>query len=231
VRLAPPLLAASIAAVAAAPTAAPGGAPAPAPLVVKASPVARPCVVAAAAALGSAGARVTVQAADVGPVDSAGGADVVVAAEEELTRVIEGGASMPDVEAELGRIPWVLVAPAGSPAPDVHGLVRSTASVRVPRGVIARHARASLEGVAPERVRSVRADAAAVAPQPGELALVPLSLAGRGSVAVTDVPPVLVVAVGVRASAHPDAARAFVEALASGPGNAAFRACGREASR
>src|SRR5512141_2669070 len=97
------------------------------PLVVKASPVARPCVLAAASAFGSSGARVTVQVAVVGAVDSARGADVVVAAEEELTRVIEGGASMPDVDAELGTIPWVLVGPAGSPSPDVRGLARSTA--------------------------------------------------------------------------------------------------------
>jgi hypothetical protein len=230
VRLAPPLLAASIVVLAVAPTAAPGGPPALASVVVKASPVARPCVLAATAALGATG-RVRVEAADIGTAGSAGGADVVVAAEEELTRVIEGGASMPEVEAEIGRISWVLVAPAGSSAPDVRGLDRSTAAVRVPRGVIARHARASLEGIAPERVRSVRADAAALAPQPGELALVPLSLAGRGSVSATDVRPILVLAVGVRASARPDAARAFVEALASGPGNAAFRGCGREASR
>jgi len=80
-------------------------------------------------------------------------------------------------------------------------------------------------------VRSVRPEPAAVAPRPGELSLVPLSLAGRGSVAVTQVAPVVVEAVGVRASARPDAARSFVAFLASGPGNAAFRTCGRQASR
>jgi hypothetical protein len=224
VRPATPLLAALAIPIAAA-LAAPAG-----PLVVKASPVARPCVVAAASAFG-AGARVAVVVADIAAADSARDADVVVAAEEELTRVIEGGASIPGVEAEIGKIPWVLVAPAGAAAPEIGALARSSVTVRIPHGAIARHARASLEGLAPERVRSVRADTAAVAPAPGELSLVPLSLAGKGAVAPTSVRPVVVVAVGVRASAHPDAARAFVEFLATGPGNAAFRACGREASR
>jgi hypothetical protein len=231
VRLAISLLAAPLAASLAAALGAPAAPPAGGPLVVKASPVARPCVLAAAAAIGSTATRVTVEAAEIGPVDSARGADVVVAAQEELTRVIEGGASMPEAEAEVGSIPWVLVAPPGSPSPDLSGLARADALVRVPRGAIARHARESLEGLPPGRVRSVRADAADVAPRPGELALVPLSLAGRGAVTATGVPPVLVLAVGVRASTRPDAARAFVEFLASGPGNAAFRACGREASR
>jgi len=228
VRLALPLLVVSIATA----TGGPAAPPAAGSLVVKASPVARPCVLAAAAAIGSSATRVRIEPADIGTVGSAAGADVVVAAQEELTRVIEGGASMPEAESEIGRIPWVLVAPPGSPAPnDLQGLARSDAPVRVPRGAIARHARASLEGLPPGRVRSVRAEASAVAPRAGELALVPLSLAGAGAATATQVPPVLVLAVGVRTSTRPDAARAFVEFLATGPGNAAFRACGREATR
>jgi hypothetical protein len=171
------------------------------------------------------------ETAAIGPVDSARDADVVVAAEEELTRVIEGGASMPDVDEELGRIPWVLVAPPGAKASQVGALTRSTATIRVPRGVIARHARESLENLPRDRVRSIRLDAAAVAPREGELALVPLSLAGPGTVSATSIPSILVRAVGVRATTRPDAARAFVEFLASGPGNAAFRSCGRETPR
>jgi hypothetical protein len=227
VRLALPLLAVPMA-VAFATPAAPRAKGA---LVVKASPVARPCVLAAAATIGPSATRVTVEPADIGAVDSAAGADVVVAAQEELTRVIEGGASMPEAESEIGRIPWVLVAPSGSPSPDLQSLARTDATVRVPRGAIARHARASLETLPPGRVRSVRAEEGAVEPRAGELALVPLSLAGAGAVTATRVPPVLVIAVGVRTSRQPDAARAFVEFLASGPGNAAFRACGRDVSR
>lgn len=223
-RLAPPLIAFALAAALAA-AAAPGSAP----LVVKASPVAQPCVAAAATAYGS---PVVVRTAEIGSVESGVDADVVVAAEEELTRVIEGGASLPDVEADLGTIPWVLVAPAGSLAPaGLHALSRTSAVVRVPQGVIARHARASLEALGPGRVRGVRADAATLAPRTGELALVPLSLAGRASVVATQVPPVNVVGVISRASVQADAARAFVAYLSGGRGQAAFLACGREASK
>jgi hypothetical protein len=204
-------------------------APASGPLVVKASPVAQPCVRAAASAFGSA---VAVMTAEIGPPESVAGADVVVAAEEELTRVIEGGASLPDVEADLGAIPWVLVAPAGSAAPDgLRALARTSGAVRVPQGVIARHARASLEGLEPGRVRSVRADAAALAPRAGELALVPLSLAGRGGGAATRVAPVKIVGVVSRGSVRADAARAFVEYLSGGKGQATFLACGRETAK
>jgi hypothetical protein len=224
VRLAPPLIAFALAAALSA-----SAAPVSAPLVVKASPVARPCVLAAASAYGS---RVIVRGAEIGSVDSASDADVVVAAEEELTRVIEGGASLPDVEADLGAIPWVLVAPAGSPAPaGIHALSRASGVVRVPQGVISRHARASLEALEPGRVRGVRADAATLAPRTGELALVPLSLAGRGSVAATQVPPVKVVGVVSRASVQADAARAFLRYLSGGNGQATFLACGREAAK
>jgi hypothetical protein len=203
--------------------------PASGPLVVKASPVARPCVAAAAAAYGS---HVVVRTADIGAVTSAADADVVVAAEEELTRVIEGGATVPDVEAELGAIPWVLLAPPGQAAPGaIRSLSRTGATVRVPRGAIARHARASLEGLEPGRVRGVHADAASLVPRSGELALVPLSLAGPGSVSATEVPPVNVIGVVARASARKDAARAFVEFLSAGKGQAAFLACGRETSK
>ena len=145
--------------------------------------------------------------------------------------MIEGGASMPDVEAELGRIPWVLVAPAGSPPrrarprPLDDGRARAPGRHRPPRARQPRGRRARA------RAQRARRRGRGSRRSPGELALVPLSLAGRGAATATDVPPILVLAVGVRASARPDAARAFVESLASGPGNAAFRGCGREASR
>jgi hypothetical protein len=195
---------------------------------VKASPVAQPCVLAAASAYAS---RVDVRTADIGSPASAAGADVVVAAEEELTRVIEGGGTLPDVEAELGTIPWVLVAPAGQAAPDgIRALSRTSATVRVPRGAIARHARASLEGLEPGLVRGVRADASALVPRAGELALVPLSLARHGNVSAAEVPPVTIIGVVSRSSPRTDAARAFVLFLSAGKGRAAFLACGREAS-
>ena len=78
-------------------------------LVVKASPTTSPCAAAAAEAFRRAtGSAVEVQTATIGPVGSAAGADVVVAIEEELTRVIEGGESAPDLEVDVATIPWVL---------------------------------------------------------------------------------------------------------------------------
>ena len=59
---------------------------------------------------------------------------------------------------------------------------------------------------------------------------VPLSLAGSGPVTPLDVPPLTARALGVRASARTTEARAFLDFLA-GPGNEAFRVCGRAEAR
>jgi len=212
-------LAASLALMAAAP----GGA-----LVVKASSSTSPCASAAAEAFRRArGGAVLVQTAAIGPAGSAAGADVVVAIEEELTRVIEGGESAPDLEVDVASIPWVLTG-GGPGTADLHGLARTGARVRVLGGAIGRHARQSLESLPPDRVETARTPDGLRNLPPGELALVPLSLAGPGPVAATDVPPLLAKGVGVRGSPRAGAARAFLEFLATGPGNAAFRSCGRD---
>jgi hypothetical protein len=196
-------------------------------LVVKASPATSPCAAAAAEAFRKAtGTAVLVQAAAIGPAGSAAGADVVVAIEEELTRVIEGGESAPDLEFDVATIPWVLT--GGSPgAADLQGLARSGARVRVLGGAIGRHARQSLEALPPDRVQTARTPAGLRNLAPGELALVPLSLAGPGPVVATDVPALVAQAVGVRGSPRVGAARAFLDFLTAGPGNAVFRSCGR----
>ena len=215
-------LAASLAASLAVAGATGGGA-----LVVKASPAVSPCAAAAAAAFRQAtGRAVEVRTAAIGPLGSASGADVVVAIEEELTRVIEGGESTPDLEVDVATIPWVLTGAATGTA-DVRGLARSGTHVRVLGGAIGRHARQSLEALPPDRVQSVRTPEGLRNLSPGEVALVPLSLAAPGPVAATDVPALVAQAVAVRASPNPTAARAFLDFLATGPGNAAFRACGR----
>jgi len=215
-------LAASLAAVGAAR----GGA-----LVVKASPAASPCAAAAATAFRQAtGRAVEVRTEAIGPVGSAAGADVVIAIEEELTRVIEGGESAPDLDVDVASIPWVLTG-AGPGTADLRGLARSGAHVRVLGGAIGRHARQSLESLPAARVRSVRTPEGLRGLSPGEVALMPLSLADPGPVAATDVPALLARAVGVRATPRAAAARAFLDFLATGPGNAAFRACGRPQDR
>jgi hypothetical protein len=211
-------LAASLAAIGAAR----GGA-----LVVKASPSTSPCAAAAAEAFRRAtGTAVLVKTAAIGPVGSAAGADVVVAIEEELTRVIEGGESVPDLEFDVATIPWVLT--GGSPGADLRGLARSGARVRVLGGALGRHARQSLETLPPDRVETARTPDGLRNLAAGELALVPLSLAGPGPVTATEVPALLAKAVGVRGSPSAGSARAFLDFLATGPGNAAFRSCGRD---
>jgi hypothetical protein len=202
---------------------------APSALRVKASPAVAPCVAAAAAEYErAAGRRVAVETAAVGSHDSADGADVVVAADQELNRVIESGASHPDLDVEVARIPWVLAGPPGAAAaPELRSLSRSGSVVRSLDGVVARETwrRLHLQGFTPARLERVRETPIRL--QAGEAAVVPLSLAGAGRVTTLDVPALSVHALGVRASPRKDEARAFLGFLTSEPGNAAFRACGR----
>jgi hypothetical protein len=198
-------------------------------LRVKASPAVSPCVAAALPVFQrTSGVRASLQTGDVWGASSVAGADVVVAVEEELTHVIEGGASHPDLEVDVARIPWVLVTTGREPDLDVQALERSSARVLVLGGVVGREARKSLQGLPPERVHTVTAPDGPVRLRANEAAVVPLSLAGPGEVKGLSIPPLLVRAVGVRASPRPDAARAFLEFLTSERGAAAFSACGRE---
>jgi hypothetical protein len=204
----------------------------PAALRVKASPAVAPCVAAAAAELQrSSGRRVAVETTAIGSQDSADGADVVVAADSELHRVIESGASDPDAEVEVATIPWVLAGAPGTSPPDVRSLARAGSVVRTLGGAVARETwrRLHLEGFSPARVERVRETPVRL--QSGEAAVVPLSLAGAGPLTTLDVPPLRTRALVVRASPRRDAGRAFLDFLAAGPGNAAFRACGRTESR
>lgn len=209
------------------------GAPARgAELRVKASPAVSPCVLATKPLYERAfGRRLVVETALLGPAASATGADVAVGAEEELTRVIESGASRPDLDVDVARIPWVLVGPARDAAPDLNALDRSTVRVRILGGTVGREARRSLQHLPPERLASFTSGAGPVQLAGDEVAVVPLSLAGNGQVSALSLPPLAVRAVGVRASADVEGTRRFLEFLSQGPGNAAFRACGREGGR
>jgi hypothetical protein len=205
---------------------------APPVLRVKASPAVAPCVVAAGLEYQHAtGRKLAVETAAVGSPSSADGADVVVAADQELHRVIESGASDPALEVDVARIPWVLSGAPGAAAPELRALGRSTTVVRSIEGVVARETwrRLALQGFAPARVERFRQTPPPLLP--GEAAIVPLSLAGPGPVSTLDVPPLTARALGVRASARKDAARAFLDFLAGEKGNAAFRACGRAEAR
>jgi hypothetical protein len=212
--------------------------PAAAPLRVKASPAVAPCVAAAALEYGRATGRTpAVETAAIGSPESVDGADVVVADDAELNRVIESGMTHPDQEVDVASVPWVLAGPAGAEAPSLQSLGRAARLVDVLGGVVAREAWRTLarQGVTASRVdraaRDGREPREAVRLQPGEAAVVPLSLAGSAPVTRLDVPPLRVRALGVRASSRPDAARAFLDFLAGEKGNAAFRACGRSEAR
>jgi len=207
------------------------GAPqAPAPLRVKASPAVAPCVAAAARAYERAsGRRLAVETRDLEMPESATGADLVVAADQELQRILESGTSDPRLELDVARIPWVWAGAPGAGALDPQSLAAQRGAVQLMGGIVARELRYTLEkrGRMPARVERLRDVRAPLQLAGGETAIVPLSLAGPGPVASLDVPPLWVRAVGVRASTRSSEVRAFLDFLAGEPGNAAFRACGR----
>jgi hypothetical protein len=195
---------------------------------VKASPAVATCVAAAAGEYERAtGRRLALETAAISSPSSTVGADVVVASDDELSRVIESGATHPELDVDVARIPWVLAGAPGTTTPDVRALGRSGGVVRSLDGVVAREAWRSLalQGVAPDRVERIEKGPLRLGR--GEVAVVPLSLAGDGPVSSLDVPPLTVRALGVRASARASAARAFLDFLTGEKGNAAFRACGR----
>lgn len=202
---------------------------APVPLRVKASPAVAPCAAAAGAEYARAtGVQVVVETAALLEASSAEGADVVVGADAELNRIIESGASNPELDVDVARIPWVLATAAGSASPDVATLARSTSRVRVLGGAVSREALRVLaqKDLTPANVQRIDGSAGRLRLAPGEAAIVPLSLAGPGAVSILAVPPITARALGVRSSRKAAAARAFLDFL-GGPGNAAFVACGR----
>jgi hypothetical protein len=109
--------------------------PAPSPLRVRASPAVAPCVTAAALEYERVtGRKLAVETAALGMPESADGADVVVAADQELNRIIESGTTHPDLDVDVAKIPWVLAGAAGSGALDAQSLGRTTALSRARRG-------------------------------------------------------------------------------------------------
>ena len=146
--------------------------------------------------------------------------------------MIESGATSPGLDIDVAKIPWVLARSAESSAVDVAALAHTTAPVRMLGGTAGREALRVLEkqGSAPPQLARVR-DVRELRLGQGELAIVPLSLAGSLPVSSLAVPPLTARALGVRASSRQEAARTFLDFLAGEQGNAAFRACGRSAAR
>jgi hypothetical protein len=200
----------------------------PRPLRVRASAVTVPCVeVAATAYRRATGRGITVEAGAVTAPDSGAGFDVVVGADEELTRVIEGGSSQPDLDVDVARLPWVLVGAQGGAAK----LSKSSgARVRVVDGPVGLEARAWLRKSGQVAQASTLLRGGLVSLAQDEVALVPASLAGGTGTAV-DVPPVVVRAVGMRASSNATGVAQFLAWVEKGPGNEAFCDCGKVAVR
>jgi hypothetical protein len=190
------------------------------PLAVRASGAVLPCAAAAARAYPHGSVSVT-----PGGFRDLSGADAFVGAAAEVTRALESGAAVLRSEVDIAEVPWVLVVPEGNPQ-GLRGaadLPRTASEVWVLDGVAGAHARRALAGVAPERVKPSE-DPRAL--QAAPVALVPLSLAGRGERLATEVAPLLARAVVAEGAPHSAAAAAFVRYLGSEPGQRAFAACG-----
>jgi hypothetical protein len=202
---------------AASPGAAAGGAD---EIQVRVSPAVAPCVAAAARAYTGPGRP----RLETGLLKERAPA-VIVGSSVEVDRVLDAGGALHDTDVDLAHIPWVLTVAAGHGAPPqgLAGLAASTADVAVLAGPEAYAARRALQGIPERRLRE--------GTEPGvlrsaPLALVPLSLAGKGEQVATDVPPLRARAAVARAGAASPAARAFVAFLASEAGRAAFAVCG-----
>ena len=193
------------------------------------------CVAATAAPYERAtGGRLAVETAALFDVASTDGADVVVAADQELNRIIEGGGTHPDLDVDVARIPWVLAGASAAGATGAPG-ARADDDARAGHGR-RRRARGVAQPGPPGRSprtasRACREPLAPLQLEAGEAAVVPLSLAGSLPVQSLDIPPLTARALGVRSSARTQAIRAYLDFLVGEKGNAAFRACGRTDGR
>ena len=147
---------------------------------------------------------------DVGDLDPALGADVLIGDDSEMTRLLEGGIAELETSFDLGSLPWVLVVPAGSPAGALSALAPER--VAVMGGRASRAARESLQGMPAERVRVSR-DADEL--RRARYALVPRSLAGPGEQRASGVRPLMAVTAVVAGAPHPFGARALLTFLRS----------------
>lgn len=149
-------------------------------------------------------------ALEVGELDPPGDADVIVGDDSETGRLLEGGVADLSTALDLGELPWVLVAPAGTPPGAVAAASASSSGIAVLGGVAGREARDSLAGTPPGRLRVTR-DGAEL--RRTGLALVPRSLAGEGEWRPADVRPLVATAAAVRAGRDAPGARRLLAFL------------------
>jgi accessory colonization factor AcfC len=189
-------------------------------LRVRASSAVAPCVAAAAREFHPVTASVA-----VGGFRDLHDADVFVGADVEVTRALESGGGVIRSEADVARIPWVLVVGSGNPLAlrGTGDLAHAGGDVWVLGGLAASQARRVLAEVPPERLKESE-DAGRL--RDASPALVPLSLAGAGERLAVDMPALVARAVVAAGTKQPEAAMAFVAFLASEPGQRAFAKCG-----
>ena len=213
------------------------GWPCGAPLRVKASPAVAPCVAAAGARIRARhGPRRGRRDGSDRGADSASGADVVVAADQELNRVIESGATSPEPRHGRGQDPLGAGAPGrlerrrrGSARPDDGSVVRILGGVVSREALRVSRSRARLRP-ALAREREPRGAALRLAPgRAGDRPAEPRRRAAR-------IEPRRPAAHGPRARRAREPAagrRAYLPRFPARArqGNAAFRACGRAAAR
>jgi ABC-type molybdate transport system substrate-binding protein len=187
-------------------------------LRVRATIAVAPCLEAAVRAYEKNGGRAVVETGALGDATTA---DVLVGASAEVTRALEAGAAAADSDAEVARVPWVLVLTTGNPY-GIHRLAdaaRAGIEVWVAGGPAAHAARRAAVAAAPDRVREA---SDGVVPDGAAAALAPLCLAGAGERLPVDVPDLVVEAAVSARTARPDAARGFVAFLGSPAGRRAF---------
>ena len=202
----------------AAPAVAGGVGPRHGALRVRATAAVAPCVEAAARAYQKAGGRAVVE---TGVLAGDTTADVFVGAAAEVTRALESGAAAADSDAEVARVPWLLVVTAGNPY-QVHRLADTTRAgieVWVAGGAAAHAARRAAQDAAPQQVREASDGSV---PSGAAAALAPLCLAGAGERLTVDVPDLVVEAAVSARSSRTEAARGFVAFLATPAGRSAF---------
>jgi hypothetical protein len=146
-------------------------------------------------------------------------ADLVVGDDVEMTRLLEGGRADLSGAADLGYLPWVVVAPAGAQA---DALAAAAEPVWVLGGAAGREARASLRGVAPARLR-VERDGDAL--RHAAHALVPRSLAGAGDRRPANVRPLVATAAVPTGAPHAAEGRRLLAFLRGPDGARALGGC------
>ena len=193
-----------------------GAAPGPQPVIVRASAAFAPLVEPALAAFTrETGLRATLEVKDPDP---AAGADLVVGDDLELRRVLEGGTADLATAADLGYVPWVLVAPAGAPA-EVRAAAQQADRLLVLGGPLGREARAAFGGLPAGRLK---ASLDAIELRGARYALVPRTLAGGGEQRPAGVRPLVAVAAVVVDSPNAAGARQLLAFLQGAGGRRAL---------